>query len=110
MGRDRACARRRCRSSPLSCIGGEGIVRAHSRDGRRQAPAKRMKCFRCKQDNPAHTKYCGECGVRLQLQSQLIKAYSPPRAEEAIHAPDAPQDGERKRVTVMFADLENSMS
>ena len=35
-----------------------------------------MKCFRCKQENPAHTKYCGECGVRLQLQSQLINAFS----------------------------------
>jgi class 3 adenylate cyclase len=98
-----------------------------------------MQCPRCRHDNPLAVKFCGECGVRLELPCPACKALNPP-ANKFCHecgaglAPGSPADrfktpdtytprhlaeriltskaaleGERKQVTVLFADVKGSM-
>src|SRR5437762_3558336 len=69
-----------------------------------------MRCLRCQRDNPPRAKFCSECGAPLQLRSPSPEAYTPPYLAEKIRAGRGALEGERKRVTVMFADLESSMS
>src|SRR5262245_33066842 len=99
-----------------------------------------MRCPRCQHENPAHAKFCLECGARFaaacaQCGTSLpggakfcLECGTPttgPEAEPARFA--APQaytprhlaeksltarsalEGERKQVTVLFADLKGSM-
>ncbi len=78
-----------------------------------------MTCSSCRAANPASQKFCGECGVRLALVCAACGAQLPPgqkfcgecgAATSGAGAPSA--DGraakpvaERRRVTVLFADL-----
>jgi class 3 adenylate cyclase/tetratricopeptide (TPR) repeat protein len=97
-----------------------------------------MKCPRCQHDNPPGQKFCGECGARLAAGCASCGAINPPGqkfcgecgaglapAETAVK-PASPQsytprhlaekiltskaalEGERKQVTVLFADLKGS--
>jgi class 3 adenylate cyclase len=97
-----------------------------------------MKCSRCQQENPRGQKFCGECGVRLALTCASCGASNPPgqkfcgecgaglvseaagtAAPPEPHTPKhlaekiltsrAALEGERKQVTVLFADLKGSM-
>ncbi|HYK10339.1 MAG TPA: adenylate/guanylate cyclase domain-containing protein, partial [Gemmatimonadales bacterium] len=97
-----------------------------------------MKCSRCHQDNPAGSRFCGECATPLaavcskcgasnppdnrfcgQCASALggqsaermpsPQAYTPRHLAEKILTSQAAQAGERKTVTVLFADLKSSM-
>src|SRR5262247_3232826 len=96
-----------------------------------------MRCPRCQHDNPAGQKFCGECGSRLALACSACGASNPPgqkfcgecgaslaQVAAKFQAPDAytPKylaekiltskvalEGERKQVTVLFADLKGSM-
>ena len=54
-----------------------------------------MQCPGCQQDNPAHAKFCLECGEAL---SEAAEASS-----ETLAVPHS--EGERKLVTVLFSDL-----
>lgn len=85
-----------------------------------------MQCQRCRHDNPAGQKFCGECGAPLAAQCAACGASNPPgqkfcgecgAALGAATAPYTPrhladgilasrsaQEGERKQVTVLFAD------
>src|SRR5262249_5945189 len=96
----------------------------------------RMKCPRCQHDNPAHAKFCLECGARLALTCPKCRAelpgsakfclecgepiaqqtstrspesYTPKHLAEKILTSKAALEGERKQVTVLFADLKGSM-
>ena len=69
-----------------------------------------MKCLRCQQENPPQAKFCFECAAPLQLRSPSPEAYTPPYLAEKIRAGRGALEGERRRVTVMFADLESSMA
>src|SRR5688500_3681900 len=69
-----------------------------------------MNCFRCGQENPPQAKFCFECAAPLQLRGPSPDAYTPRYLAEKIRAGRNALEGERKRVTVLFADLENSMS
>ena len=69
-----------------------------------------MKCFRCAQENPPQAKFCFECAAPLQLSNPAPAAYLPPHLAEKIRAGRVALEGERKRVSVMFADVEDSMS
>jgi len=69
-----------------------------------------MKCFRCQQENPPQAKFCFECAAPLQLRDASPEAYTPPYLAEKIRAGRSALEGERRRVTVMFADLESSMA
>ncbi len=97
-----------------------------------------MKCPRCHHDNPAGQKFCGECGSRLALGCPSCGAPNPagqkfcgecgtPLAAAATTKFASPEslmpkhlaekilttraalEGERKQVTVLFADMKGSM-
>ena len=96
-----------------------------------------MKCPRCQHDNPTGTKFCGECAAPLatcpacgatnppenkfcgQCATPLRTtpapkfaapdSYTPKHLAEKILTSKAALEGERKHVTVLFADLKGSM-
>src|SRR4249919_2548024 len=98
-----------------------------------------MKCPRCNHENPSALKFCGECGARLtavcascgaanapeqkfcgECGSKLSadtaaakygtpQSYTPKHLAEKILTSKAALEGERKQVTVLFADLKGSM-
>jgi ribosomal protein L40E len=98
-----------------------------------------MRCSRCQQENPVGVKFCGECGTKLEVrcsqcgvgnpptnkfchecgtalsagapESTLPSpvAYTPKHLAEKILTSKAVLEGERKQVTVLFADLKGSM-
>ena len=96
-----------------------------------------MQCPRCRHDNPAGMKFCGECAAALaalcpacgtenptankfcrQCPASLRAtdaprfaapaAYTPKHLAEKILTSKAAVEGERKQVTVLFADLRGS--
>src|SRR5688500_546314 len=98
-----------------------------------------MKCPRCQQQNPPQAKFCLECATPLALRcascgTQLPagakfcfecatpvgapgsapkfaspETYTPKHLAERILTSRAALEGERKQVTVLFADLKGSM-
>ncbi len=97
-----------------------------------------MQCPRCDAENPAGMKYCGQCAAPLaslcpscgtanpsdnkfcgQCAAPLSKAteprfgspesYTPKHLAEKILTSRSGLEGERKQVTVLFADLKGSM-
>ena len=98
-----------------------------------------MKCLRCQHENPVTAKFCGECGAPLTpacpncgshvsptakfcpecahpLKSVADhprfaspKNYTPKHLAEKILTSKSALEGERKQVTVLFADLKGSM-
>ena len=95
-------------------------------------------CARCRAENPAGTKFCGQCGAPLafgcpscgatnppgnkfcgQCGTPLANAteprfaspesYTPKHLAEKILTSKSALEGERKHVTVLFADLKGSM-
>jgi len=73
-----------------------------------------MKCSRCNHENAVNQKFCGECGARLTESASSPRFVSPqsytPKhlADRILHSKEA-LEGERKQVTVLFADLKGSM-
>src|SRR5262249_33214138 len=94
-----------------------------------------MQCPRCQHGNPPHAKFCLECGARLALtclkcraelpgsakfclecgepvtQQAAIRSpesYTPKHLAEKILTSKAALEGERKQVTVLFADVKGS--
>ena len=98
-----------------------------------------MRCSRCQQENPAGVKFCGGCGAKLEARCSQCGAgnpptnrfchecgtelaagatrpkavspdtYTPKHLAEKILTSKAALEGERKQVTVLFADLKGSM-
>jgi len=95
-----------------------------------------MQCPRCQHENPQHAKFCLECGARLaltcakcraelpgsakfclecgepvaqQIQTRSPESYTPRHLAERILTSRGALEGERKQVTVLFADLKGSM-
>src|SRR5262245_10767416 len=97
-----------------------------------------MQCSRCQQENRAGRKFCSECGTPLALAcpacgfsnepgekfcggcgTSLValtapgfaapEIYTPKHLAEKILTSKAALEGERKQVTVLFADLKGSM-
>jgi len=97
-----------------------------------------MKCPRCNHENTAGQKFCGECGARLTAScpacgasnapeqrfcgecgtrlgegapSKFVspQSYTPKHLAERILLSKEALEGERKQVTVLFADLKGSM-
>src|SRR5262245_33973153 len=73
------------------------------------------KCGTCETELPAGAKFCLECGhavgapgaVRPRLTSP--GSYTPRHLAEKILTSKSAVEGERKQVTVLFADLKGSM-
>jgi class 3 adenylate cyclase len=64
--------------------------------------------------NPPTNKFCHECGQPLSAASPAPRfaapeAYTPPQLAEKILTSKGALEGERKQVTVLFADLKGSM-
>src|SRR5438132_8286950 len=97
-----------------------------------------MQCPRCQAENRPGRHFCGECGLSLALpcpscgfvneggekfcggcgapitpgavrSSPSPDAYTPKHLAERILTSKAALEGERKQVTVLFADLKGSM-
>jgi class 3 adenylate cyclase/tetratricopeptide (TPR) repeat protein len=81
----------------------------------------RMPCAQCGFANHPQAKFCGECGATLPPRARAWTApplaprlhaplsYTPYHLAEKILHSKAALEGERKQVTVLFADLEGSM-
>src|SRR5881409_3951988 len=70
-----------------------------------------MKCPGCGQENPGGARFCNECGNRLDGVAAVAspQAYTPQHLAEKILTSGSALVGERKQVTVLFADLKGSM-
>jgi hypothetical protein len=70
-------------------------------------------CSKCGAANPPVQKFCGECGAGLSpvdvRQLAAPGAYTPKHLAEKILTSKDALEGERKQVTVLFADLKGSM-
>src|SRR5262249_8310361 len=76
-----------------------------------------LACPSCHQVNPPGSRFCNGCGTRLTEQAPLRtgarfsspETYTPRHLAEKILTSKAALEGERKQVTVLFADLKGSM-
>ena len=76
-------------------------------------------CPSCGEPNRVRAKFCRKCGHELALQAGASQAspsrfgapqsYTPRHLAEKILTSKAALEGERKQVTVLFADLKGSM-
>ena len=83
--------------------------------------AEHLECPSCKAANPRGHRFCHACGAGLLLAPAHMPAAAPAtapataRAAEAVPKPErivldrSTLEGERKQVTVLFADLKGSM-
>jgi class 3 adenylate cyclase/tetratricopeptide (TPR) repeat protein len=80
-----------------------------------------LHCPQCGFENPSGFAFCGQCGAGLTGQTpaavpaslappaQAPRRYTPPHLAEKILTSKSALEGERKQVTVLFADLKSSM-
>jgi class 3 adenylate cyclase len=76
-----------------------------------------LKCPACSTDLAGGAKFCHACGHRVRLASAVPvgdrfaspDSYTPKHLAEKILTSKAALEGERKQVTVLFADLKGSM-
>ena len=79
--------------------------------GRRLA----LMCTSCATELPAGAKFCKECGAPVSTRTSTTSpkpapdSYTPKHLAEKILTSKAALEGERKQVTVLFADLKGSM-
>src|SRR5262249_26079207 len=71
-------------------------------------------CASCGFENPPQMKFCGECGKSLveaakPAPSPDPRSYTPKHLAEKILTSRSALEGERKQVTVLFADVKGSM-
>ena len=74
-----------------------------------------MSCPNCGHENRAGAKFCEECGTKLSAAAPAApaarepRAYTPNHLAEKILTSRSALEGERKQVTVLFADVKGSM-
>jgi class 3 adenylate cyclase/tetratricopeptide (TPR) repeat protein len=71
-----------------------------------------MRCPQCAHENPAGARFCNACGQLLTGGSTSAlrpEHYTPKHLAEKILTSKAALEGERKHVTVLFADMKGSM-
>src|SRR5713226_1585053 len=67
-----------------------------------------MRCAKCGAENSDSKRFCGECGAAILVLTKLSTS-SPAVSSVPLSALDAAvPEGERKIVTVLFADLKGS--
>ena len=72
------------------------------------------RCANCETQLPAGAKFCFECATPVSVPGSPPRftspeAYTPKHLAERIINSKAALEGERKQVTVLFADLKGSM-
>jgi tetratricopeptide (TPR) repeat protein len=93
---------------------------ADNREGRRFCAefgaSLALPCAACGFSNDPGEKFCGGCGIPLtsvrqtpEPRASSPQSYTPPHLTEKILASRVALEGERKQVTVLFADLKGSM-
>src|SRR5262245_53760487 len=72
-----------------------------------------MKCPACGHEVRENAKFCEECGARVGGGAAPVvrdlRAYTPKHLAERILTSRSALEGERKQVTVLFADVKGSM-
>src|SRR5262245_33454602 len=74
-----------------------------------------LTCASCGVSLPAGSRFCNKCGAPVSgetgatARSPAPEAYTPKHLAEKILTSKAALEGERKQVTVLFADLKGSM-
>src|SRR5262245_10275292 len=74
-----------------------------------------LKCATCGTELPAGAKFCLECGQPLSAHASVAsrfispEIYTPKHLAEKILTSKSALEGERKQVTVLFADMKGSM-
>ena len=74
-----------------------------------------LKCRACGAELPAGAKFCNECGGSIPAPTSLSdrvsspESYTPKHLAKRILTSKSALEGERKQVTVLFADLKGSM-
>jgi class 3 adenylate cyclase/tetratricopeptide (TPR) repeat protein len=72
-----------------------------------------LRCASCASDLPAGSRFCNKCGQPVtatpEARFTTPDAYTPKHLAEKILNSKAALEGERKQVTVLFADLKGSM-
>src|SRR5262245_58155062 len=73
-----------------------------------------LACVACGSKNRSGERFCGECGKPLAgtaqpAQSPDPRSYTPKHLAEKILSSRSALEGERKQVTVLFADVKGSM-
>jgi class 3 adenylate cyclase/predicted ATPase len=74
-----------------------------------------LKCAACGTELPASAKFCPECGQSVGVQPAIASrftspgTYTPKHLAEKILTSKSALEGERKQVTVLFADMKGSM-
>jgi class 3 adenylate cyclase len=74
-----------------------------------------LTCGSCGTDLPAGSKFCNKCGTAVSSPSSgqprfaSPESYTPKHLAEKILTSKSALEGERKQVTVLFADLKGSM-
>src|SRR6266852_741978 len=70
-------------------------------------------CPSCGAANPPENKFCGQCAAPLGQHTRprfaSPDAYTPQHLAERILTSKAALEGERKQVTILFADMKGSM-
>jgi len=66
------------------------------------------RCSQCGAENPAGKKFCGDCGAEVQGVPRPL-SYTPKHLADRILTSRSALEGERKQVTVLFADVKGSM-
>jgi hypothetical protein len=70
-------------------------------------------CPTCRAANPPGHKFCGQCAAPLSKAAEprfgSPEFYTPKHLAEKILSSKSALEGERKQVTVLFADLKGSM-
>ena len=74
-----------------------------------------LACPKCRSELPTGAKFCLECGAPVASQTTAEarfnspESYTPRHLAEKILTSKTALEGERKQVTVLFADLKGSM-
>src|SRR6059036_3003622 len=72
-----------------------------------------VRCPRCDAELPTGSKFCNRCGTHIAAAGPGAerdpRAYTPQHLAEKILTSRAALEGERKHVTVLFADVKGSM-
>ena len=72
-----------------------------------------LRCASCGGEVPPAAKFCGECGAKASSQppaaERTPRDYTPRHLAERILQSRAAVEGERKQVTVLFADVKGSL-
>ena len=72
--------------------------------------AEALTCRSCGTANPKGRKFCDSCGLPLAEPSAPDpRSYTPKHLTEKIATSRSALEGERKQVTVLFADVKGSM-